>query len=123
MAHFAKLDADNVVEQVIVVHNNELLDENGNESEQKGIDFCVDLFGGRWIQTSYNSKFRGRFAGSGFSYDQKNDRFVPKQPFNSWILDETTLTWVCPVQQPGLLWTWNEETKTWIEPENWVDCS
>jgi hypothetical protein len=81
MAHFAELDETNVVKQVIVVHNNELLDENGNESEQKGIDFCVNLLGGTWIQTSYNSNFRGTYAGIGMTYDPVNDVFVkPELP-------------------------------------------
>jgi len=75
MAHFAELDETNTVKQVIVVHNNELVDENGIESEQKGIDFCVNLFGGKWIQTSYNSNFRGTYAGIGMIYDQVNDVF------------------------------------------------
>lgn len=77
MAHFAELDETNTVKQVIVVHNNELLDENGNESEQKGINFCQSLFGGKWIQTSYNSNFRGTYAGIGCTYDSANDVFVP----------------------------------------------
>ena len=81
MAHFAELDETNVVKQVIVVHNNELLDENGNESEQKGIDFCVNLLGGTWIQTSYNNNFRGIYAGIGMTYDPVNDVFVkPELP-------------------------------------------
>ena len=80
MAHFAELDETNIVKQVIVVHNNELLDENGNESEQKGIDFCVNLLGGTWIQTSYNKNFRGTYAGIGYLYDLINDVFVAPEP-------------------------------------------
>ena len=57
MAHFAQLD-NNVVTQVIVVHNNELLDENGLESESKGIAFCTSLLGGSWVQTSYNGNIQ-----------------------------------------------------------------
>lgn len=76
MAHFAELDNDNIVTRVIVIHNNELLDDNNNESEQKGIDFCVAHYGGRWIQTSYNSSFRGVYAGAGFLYDPILDIFV-----------------------------------------------
>jgi hypothetical protein len=77
MAHFAKLDANNVVEQVIVVNNNELM-ENGEESEAKGIAFCKSLFGSdtRWVQTSYNASFRGVYAGIGYTYDAENDVFV-----------------------------------------------
>lgn len=79
MAHFAQLDENNVVTQVIVVHNNELIDENGNESEAKGIAFCQSLFGAntRWVQTSYNANFRGSYAGIGFTYDANSDTFVP----------------------------------------------
>ena len=80
MAHFAELNETNIVKQVIVVHNNELLDENGNESEQKGIDFCVNLLGGTWIQTSYNKNFRGTYAGIGDLYDPVNDVFVTPEP-------------------------------------------
>jgi len=77
MAHFAELDENNIVTRVIVVHNNELLDENSNESEQKGVDFCVVHYGGNWVQTSYNNNFRGMFAGAGYTYDPVNDVFVP----------------------------------------------
>jgi hypothetical protein len=76
MAHFAELDDNNIVTRVIVVHNNELLDDNGIESEQKGIDFCVGLFGGRWVQTSYNANFRGIYAGIGNIYDETLDEFI-----------------------------------------------
>ena len=80
MAHFAELNETNIVTNVIVVHNNELLDENGSESEQKGIDFCVNLLGGTWIQTSYNKNFRGTYAGIGYLYDLINDVFVAPEP-------------------------------------------
>ena len=77
MAHFAQLDENNIVLQVIVVHNNELLD-NGVESEAKGIAFCQSLFGANtiWKQTSYNANFRGTYAGIGYTYDPINDVFV-----------------------------------------------
>ena len=76
MAHFAELDNNNIVQRVIVVNNNELL-ENGIESESKGIAFCKSLFGGSWIQTSYNSTFRKNYAGIGFIYDAIEDAFIP----------------------------------------------
>jgi hypothetical protein len=76
MAHFAQIDDDNIVTNVIVVHNNELLDDNGTESEWKGIEFCVQHFGGRWVQTSYNATFRGVYAGIGFTYDETLDEFI-----------------------------------------------
>jgi hypothetical protein len=80
MAHFAKLNESNVVTEVIVVHNNELMD-NGVESEAKGIAFCKSLFGQdtRWVQTSYNGNFRGKYAGIGYTYDSANNVFVEPQ--------------------------------------------
>ncbi len=90
MAHFAQLDENNVVLQVIVVHNNELVaskqtsvNEDGSiavsviESEDKGIAFCQSLFGAdtRWIQTSYNGSFRGKYAGIGDTYDAETNVF------------------------------------------------
>lgn len=76
MAHFAELDNNNTVTQVIVVNNNELL-INGIENESRGIDFLESLFGHRrWVQTSYNSSMRGRYAGIGMKYDAEKDEFV-----------------------------------------------
>ena len=97
MAHFAELDENNVVTQIIVVHNNELIDENKNESEQKGIDFCVNLFGGTWIQTSYNGNIRKNYAGIGYTYDESRNAFIPLKNncHNEQILDEETCRWVC----------------------------
>lgn len=96
MAHFAELDESNTVLRVIVVHNNELLDDMGQEVEQKGIDFCVGLFGGRWIQTSYNGKIRKNYAGEGYTYDPQRDAFIAPQPGPEWTLDETTCQWIKP---------------------------
>lgn len=93
MAHFAELDENNIVKQVIVVHNNELLD-NGIESEDKGIAFCQSLFGGNWKQTSYNGNFRKNYAGIGFTWDEEIDAFIPPKPEEgSWILNEETCQW------------------------------
>ena len=93
MAHFAELDATNTVTQVIVVHNNELLD-NGVESEAKGIAFCQSLFGGNWVQTSYNGNIRKNFAGIGYTYDSVRDAFIPPKPEEGeWILNEDTCIW------------------------------
>lgn len=75
MAHFAQLDENNVVMQVIVVNNDVLLD-NGVEKEELGIEFCKSLFGGNWVQTSYNANFRGKYAGIGDTYDPIKDEFV-----------------------------------------------
>jgi len=77
MAHFAELDEQNIVTNVVVVHNNELL-VNGAENEIKGVDFLESLFHHRrWKQTSYNGSMRGRYAGIGMKYDEEKDEFVP----------------------------------------------
>ncbi len=97
MAHFAELDDNNIVKKVIVVHNNELLDESGDESEQKGIDFCLNLFGGeKWIQTSYNNNFRKNYAGVKYTYDAVRDAFIAPEPDGNLGLDETTCRWIMP---------------------------
>jgi len=88
MAHFAELDENNIVTNVIVVNNNELIDDHGNELEQKGIDFCVAHFGGRWIQTSYNATFRGVYAGIGYSYDEALDVFINPNVFEDAPITE-----------------------------------
>lgn len=75
MAHFAKIENE-IVTQVIVIANEVLMDENGIEQESIGSQFCHDTFGGNWVQTSYNDKFRGRYAGVGMKYDSKLDQFV-----------------------------------------------
>jgi hypothetical protein len=74
MAHFAKIE-DKIVREVIVVSNEVLLDENGIELETIGAEFCAELFGGQWVQTSYNAKFRSKFAGVGDTYDEIADEF------------------------------------------------
>lgn len=80
MAHFAKINSDNIVEQVIVVNNEVLLDSEGVEQEALGAAFCEELFGGTWIQTSYNGNFRGQYAGIGMKYDPVKDEFtIPKE--------------------------------------------
>ena len=116
MAHFAKLE-NNIVTQVIVVANQDILDENGQESEQKGIDFCSNLLGGTWIQTSYNAKIRKNYAGVGYTYDETLDAFIVPKPFNSWVLDTNKAQWKAPVDYPTEegRFTWNEETLTWKE--------
>ena len=116
MAHFAELDETNIVKQVIVVNNNELLDENENESEQKGIDFCVSLFGGTWVQTSFNGTIRKNFAGAGFTYDPVNNWFFAPKPYPSWTLDANA-RWQAPTPYPtdDKFYSWNEETLSWDE--------
>ena len=114
MAHFAQL-INNKVTQVIVVSNQEILDENGQELEQKGINFCVKLLGGIWKQTSYNARIRKYYAGIGYTYDETLDAFIPPKPFDSWVLDTDKAQWKAPVDYPTEegRFNWNEETLTW----------
>jgi hypothetical protein len=116
MAHFAEIDSQGTVLRVIVVHNNELMD-NGGESESKGIAFCQSLFGGNWVQTSYNANFRKNYAGEGFTYDAQRDAFIPPKPYPSWALNEDTCRWDSPIPYPmdGKRYTWDETQQTWIE--------
>lgn len=85
MAHFAELDDSNTVLRVIVVPN---------EVEHDGEDWCHQLLGGRWKQTSYNARIRYNFAGIGFSYDETNDAFIPPRPSETAVLDPETFRWI-----------------------------
>jgi len=121
MAHFAEIGLNNTVLRVIVVHNNELMD-NGVESEAKGAEFCRNLFGGTWVQTSYNANIRKNYAGQGFTYDSQRNAFIPPKPFPSWALNEDTCQWNSPVPYPTDVGThetpkryiWDEATINWI---------
>ena len=110
MAHFAKLNSENVVEQVIVVDNNDAPDETS------GIAFLSNLFGGgTWVQTSYNNSIRKNYAGMGYTYDSERDAFIPPQPYPSWTLVESTCQWISPVPMPtdGSFYEWDESTISW----------
>ncbi len=119
MAHFAKLNENNVVVDVNVVHNNELLDENGHESEANGIAFLTAWSGGyaNWKQTSYNGTIRKNYAGIGYTYDAGRDAFIPPKPHASWLLNETSCIWEAPTPMPidDKQYSWNEEQLAWVE--------
>jgi len=122
MAHFAKLDENNIVVQLVVISNDDMLDENGNESEAIGAATCEMTAGaGNWIQTSFNSNFRKQYAGIGFSYDPTADVFILPKPYESWVLNEN-FDWDPPVPKPDNVnrYIWNEENLEWddIGPEN-----
>lgn len=114
MAHFAELGEDNVVLRVIVVSNDDCKDAEGNESEAVGAEFCRNLLGGIWKQTSYNGNIRKRYAGVGFTYNSALDAFITPKPFESWTLNEETADWEAPVARPTEgLWEWNEAEQQW----------
>ena len=113
MAHFAQI-FNGIAQNVIVVHNNELL-VDGVEVEQVGIDFCHNLLGGTWKQTSYNGNFRKQYAGIGYKYDSVANVFISPQPYPSWTLDETH-DWQPPTPMPlEGVWGWDEATLAWVE--------
>jgi hypothetical protein len=125
MAHFAQLDENNVVIQVIVVGNSDTADANGVEKEYIGAAFCEKLFGGTWKQTSYNNNIRKNYAGIGYTYNADIDAFVPPKPFASWLLNEETAQWEAPTPmpedagtgEPPKRYQWDEATVSWKEVE------
>ncbi len=118
MAHFAKLDENNIVLEVNVV-NNDALDPSNEEAS--GIAFLTEWSGGHtnWKQTSYNSTTRKNFAGIGYKYDDLFDAFIAPQPYPSWKLDYATFQWEAPVARPdvveGYWWKWSEINKEWVQ--------
>ena len=126
MASFAKIGLNNKVIEVLSVHNNELLDANGVEQENLGIDFLTKLTSWAiWKQTSYNTNggvhllggtpLRKNHASIGMTYDEDRDAFIPKKPYPSWTLNETTCRWEAPVAYPddGQNYDWNESEQSW----------
>ena len=126
MAHFAEIDNNDVVLRVIVVSNADTSTPDGTEVESIGIAFCQRLFGGNWVQTSYNNSFRKRYAGIGYTYNRQYDAFITPKPYPSWTLNTTTLDWEAPVPYPtdGKVYYWNEGTTSWqlVEPQPTVDA-
>jgi hypothetical protein len=126
MASFAKIGLNSKVIEVQSVVNEVLHDSNGVEQESIGVDFLTKLTGWAiWKQTSYNTHkgihingetpFRKNYAGIGYTYDEDRDAFIPKKPYNSWILNETTCQWEAPVIKPndGNMYNWNEQIQNW----------
>ena len=124
MAHFAQIDEAGTVTQVIVV---------ADEHEADGEQWCANLLGGTWKQTSYSTNagehglggtpLRKNYAGIGMKYDSERDAFIPPKPFPSWQLNEDTCRWEPPIPAPEEPSTWNEEDQAWepIEfPEGWA---
>jgi len=108
MAHFAQINSDNVVVEILVVPDNQ---------EHRGQDYlAIDCgLGGTWIQTSYNNNIRMRYATKGGKYDPELDIFIRPQPWPSWVLD-VNYEWEPPVPMPtdGQMYMWQEETQSWI---------
>ena len=121
MAHFAQINKNNLVTQVIVVNNSDVLDLPFPESEAIGVAFCQSLFGAdtRWAQTSYNANFRYNYAGAGYTFDAAaapNGAFIREKPYPSWVLTDS-YEWIAPVPYPKdeKLYSWDEASIMWIE--------
>ena len=119
MAHYAKLDKNNIVTHISLVDNENVLDNIGYENEVTGIAHLYSIHGRKdiWKQTSYNGTFRKNYAGVGYTYDATRDAFIPPQPFPSWTLNETTCQWESPVAYPDddKRYEWDELTTNWVE--------
>jgi hypothetical protein len=126
MAHFARLNDDNIVTTVVVIADEDCLDSDGNESEAVGIAFCKKLWGvdTDWVQTSYTSSIRFRGAAKGIYFDEINDVFRGPQPYPSWTLNTSTWEWDAPVALPSdegfntetgniVNYTWDEVLTSW----------
>ena len=119
MAHFAKIDSNNIVTQVVAIANDVLLDDNNVEQESIGVDFLNNIFGNAtWKQTSYNGNLRKQFAGIGYTFDSTKNVFIKPQPFNSWTLDSNN-DWQPPVERPDdytpFDYYWNEVDQEWTQ--------
>jgi hypothetical protein len=120
MAHFAKLDENNIVIDIIVINNLELDPLN---EEASGLVWLENWSGGytNWKQTSYNNNFRKRYAAIGYTYDAIRDAFISPKPYPSWVLNEDTYIWEAPVDYPiidesnYIIYTWDEETTSWVD--------
>ena len=128
MAHFAHLDNNNIVTNIIVISNDNAPDPAPENSEQLGIKFIEELskydesLKGKWVQTSYNSSFRNKYAAVGDFYSEEYDVFISASPYPSWFLTFSILEdsykyfyWEAPVPMPQESgnWQWNEELQTW----------
>lgn len=113
MAHYAFLDKDNIVTQVIVGRDEwEVVDGITDWEEHYG-----ELHGQRCVRTSYNNNIRKNYAGVGFYYDDDLDAFIPPKPFSSWVLDKETCRWQAPIPYPGNdhnFYRWIEELGDWV---------
>jgi hypothetical protein len=110
MAHYAFLDSDNIVTEVITgIDETELIEGLDPET------WYGNFRGQVCKRTSYNGNYRKNYAGRGYTYDAERDAFIAPKPFDSWLLDEETCRWEAPVPYPtdGFTYYWNEADTDW----------
>ena len=122
MAHYARVNSQNIVTFVTPIPNEMITDENGVEHEELAFDHLYstipDSVGDRWIQTSYNKNFRKNYAGIGYTWNEELNAFIPPKPFDSWSLNTETGLWDPPIPEPTIvpgepLYIWDEEIGNW----------
>ena len=113
MAHYAFLDENNVVTEVIVGRNEDEVVDGISDREV----YYGEIRGQKCVRTSYNARIRKNYAGIGFTYDENRDAFIPPKPFASWVLNESTCLWEAPIAMPtdGKPYFWDEDTLSWVE--------
>ena len=123
MAHFAELNSSNEVLRVIVVSNDDV-NANGGDQHADAETFVTTIVphstgGVAWKQCSYNNNFRKQYAGKGYTYDSSKDKFIADKPYPSWTLDSND-DWQAPVNKPddGKIYVWNETDTQWEEVTN-----
>jgi len=118
MAHFARVNENWIVEEVIVVSNDVIKDDAGIECDWLGEQFCQSLYGAytKWIQTSYTGRIYKNYASVGYTFDPHRNAFIPPKPYESWLLNEDTCRWDPPVPYPtdGKTYVWDEEVIGWV---------
>ena len=137
MAHFAKINSSNIVEEVLTIANEAMLDSDGVEQEQMGVDLLTNLTGHtNWKQTSYNTRagvhkdgvtqIRKNYAMIGMTYDPTRDAFYEQKPYNSWTLNDTTCVWEAPLPLPSdaseedeIWYDWNEDAYQADNTKGW----
>jgi hypothetical protein len=123
MAHYAFLDENNIVTEVITGVDEDVTQIDANGTEIGGSSLAWETWYGNFKgqtckRTSYNGNIRKNYAGIGFKYDQDFDAFISPQPYSSWKLDYTTYNWVPPILKPeeieGYIWKWSEVNQEWV---------
>lgn len=131
MSHYAQLDENNIVTNVIVIADEDSQDSEGNETEEAGVQFCKSLFGEDtiWKKTSYNTTrgvhelggtpYRDNYARIGCTYDEDADVFIEPSPYPSWVLNTNGHYYEAPTPMPeegdGVFYRWDEDTTSWVQ--------